>query len=77
MESNKPMTWEQRHQLLVEREQQRRYGDAHRGLERSGTNTVRNIQANAQFTVFKTLLAIGIPSVDRSVRTINTLYAIP
>ena len=31
----KPLTWEQRRQLLVEREQQRRYGDAHRGLERS------------------------------------------
>ena len=35
MERNKEMPWEQRRQLLVEREQQRRYGDAHRGLERS------------------------------------------
>ena len=34
-ESNQPMNWEQRRQLLVEREQQRRYGDAHRALERS------------------------------------------
>ena len=30
-----PTTWIERRQLLVEREQQRRYGDAHRGLERS------------------------------------------
>ena len=30
-----PTTWVERRQLLVEREQQRRYGDAHRGLERS------------------------------------------
>ena len=35
MARKKPMAWEQRRQLLVEREQQRRYGDAHRGLERS------------------------------------------
>lgn len=32
---HKPPTWVERRQLLVEREQQRRYGDAHRGLERS------------------------------------------
>lgn len=37
MERNKEMPWEQRRQLLVEREQQRRYGEAHRGLERSWT----------------------------------------
>jgi hypothetical protein len=37
MEGNKPMPWEQRRQLLVEREQQRRNGEAHRGLERSWT----------------------------------------
>jgi hypothetical protein len=35
MEGDKPMPWEQRRQLLVEREQQRRNGEAHRGLERS------------------------------------------
>ena len=37
MERNKEMPWEQRRQLLVEREQQRRNGEAHRGLERSWT----------------------------------------
>ena len=37
MEGGKPMPWEQRRQLLVEREQQRRNGEAHRGLERSWT----------------------------------------
>ena len=37
LEEAKPPTWEQRRQLLIEREQQRRYGDAHQGLERSWT----------------------------------------
>ena len=31
----KPLSWEERRALLVKREQQRRYGEAHRGLERS------------------------------------------
>ena len=31
----KPLSWEERRQALIQREQQRRYGDAHRGLERS------------------------------------------
>ena len=34
---DKPLSWEERRQLLIQREQQRRYGDAHQGLERSWT----------------------------------------
>jgi len=36
-ERNRPLTWDERRQLLIEREQQRRNGAAHRSLERSWT----------------------------------------
>ncbi|MCH1441330.1 MAG: hypothetical protein L7W43_16825 [Rubripirellula sp.] len=36
-QSRQPMTWAERRQVLIQREQQRRYGEAHRGLERSWT----------------------------------------